>query len=225
MNNRQLYNTNITARIRICFNKVSIFRSLILGIIILSILSPYKASAVELSDVDKKLLVKLAESLNSITTMEASFSQTIEDGSSSHGIMLIKRPDRFRIAYSNGSLIIGNGSILKFIDKELQEVQQVFISGTPAEFLVRPSLSFFKDVNVININTEDNKIKVTIKQSKSPNSGEATLFFNSQTYILEGWKIVDALENIIVFDLYDHVFGKEMSNKLFVFYPPPSWKS
>lgn len=206
------------------YNNVKInIKLLTLTIIIISSFLPLKVSAIELTSAENKLLEKLAKSLNSVSTMEASFSQSTDEGDFSRGTMYIKRPDKFRIEYSNGSLLIGNDNILKFIDKELREVQQIFISGTPAEFLVRPSLNFFKDVSVLDIISTNSKVEVRIKQTDSGNSGEATLFFNAKTFILEGWKIKDALDKTIEFNLFDHEFGKETSNKLFVFYPPPSW--
>ena len=136
------------------------------------------ASTLKLSKQDLKDLLIVEKYLDGLRTMEARFLQMSSDGSYSEGVIYLSRPGRMRIEYDppNPTLVIADGSSLIYVDKEINQATAVFLSLTPADFILREQLSFSSDdILITGFHRSPGIIRVSLVKADNPLDGKITL--------------------------------------------------
>lgn len=148
----------------------------------------------------QKAIVKQAEqALGSMTTVEAHFSQTSTspDGTTSNaeGKIEINRPGKMRVDYAPPSpiLLVADGTVVAYVDRQLNQATFVPLSSTPAGILLRENASFSDpDVTLVAVREKDQVAELDVQLSSDPTAGMMTMIFAEHPFELKQWRIKDA---------------------------------
>jgi outer membrane lipoprotein-sorting protein len=177
--------------------------------------------AVQLSAPDQADLQRVQDWLNGIKTMSARFTQ-YTDGGTVDGVLYLKRPGNMRFEYDAPTpyMLLANGTWVIYYDKSVDQVTYLPISSTPAWFLLKEDIRLGGDVTVTGFERGQGVLRVTIVQTKEPDSGRVTLTFTDNPLELKQWTLIDAQGKRTTVTINDPRYGQPVDPKLFVFNDP-----
>ena len=123
--------------------------------------------AQNISEKHKLELAKIENYLNQIIYLSSDFIQTSPEGDVNYGKFYLSRPGKMRIEYDKEMpiLIVVNGSILSYLDLELEENSQFTTSSTPASFLTHKNILFSaKDIELLDFTDDGKRYIVSIRK-------------------------------------------------------------
>lgn len=152
------------------------------------------AAAVPHSAADRETVARIEAWLNDMRTMRSPFVQTSSNGGIAEGTLWLQRPGKLRIDYRppNPMQIYTRGMWLVYIDRELEEVNQVPLRSTPAAYLVREDIALSGDVEVEQVTRRRGTVSVHLSQTGDADAGRLIMTFAEQPLALRGWTVVDA---------------------------------
>ena len=172
---------------------------------------------------DQKLALGIAETyLNNVRSLRARFIQIAPDGSTAEGKFYLRRPGRLRFEYDPPVpiLIVGDGLLLHYQDKELGQINEWPIFDTPIGSLSRDEVGFGKDIAVTEVTHVEGRTTVTVTRRDDPGDGSLTLYFTSNPTQLVQWRVKDAQGQVTTVALEDLEINLDLSAKLFVWDEP-----
>jgi outer membrane lipoprotein-sorting protein len=173
---------------------------------------------------DEDALLRRVEAyLNDIRTLEAKFVQVSSNGQFAEGTVHMARPGRMRIDYAPPVpvLIIADGTWLIYYDEELGQVSYLPLGSTPASILLEDRLRLRGgDVEVLDIETGEGAVRITLTRADNPGEGALTLVFSEEPMTLRRWTVVDAQGVETAVTLVDPRFGVPIDEDLFEFEDP-----
>jgi outer membrane lipoprotein-sorting protein len=167
----------------------------------------------------KPELAQIELYLNNIKNLSAKFIQETSDGTLVEGKFFLSRPGKMRIEYSSKPQIIiaVNGSVLSYLDVELDEISHLGTNTTPASFLTRPNISFAaKDVEITNVKKSDGQIKVSVMKKNRKEAGEFSLVFSTNPLTFRKMEVKNDLDQIISVSLTKIDFASPIPDKIFI---------
>jgi outer membrane lipoprotein-sorting protein len=178
-----------------------------------------QATAANLSPQQQQLVARVEQYLNSITTMKARFLQSTANGSVSSGTYYVRRPGRLRFEYDPPVpiLIVADGMQVTMVDFKQQDFSQWPIGWTAASFLVAENLRLSGDITITDARVANGDVQISMYQTKRPNEGRATMFFQDNPMLLKGWNITDAKGNQVSVSLTRIESGIDLSKISFRF--------
>jgi outer membrane lipoprotein-sorting protein len=173
--------------------------------------------AAQLTDSDRADIARVEQYLNSITSMQASFQQFAQSEGLAYGRIYLRRPGRLRVAYDPPSeiLLVADGILLSYYDKELNNLQQMPLTMSPMWFLLRENVRLGGDVTVTSFKKASNVIEIGLVQSDHPDAGSVVLELGDKPMELRQWTITDSSGSQVRVGLYDAEFGVQLSPALF----------
>lgn len=145
----------------------------------------------------KKLsLSSLSQYLNSLTTVEADFTQINSDGSVSTGKIFIRRPGRVRFQYAppDRSLVLASGSNVAIFDgKSNTTPEQYPLRRTPLSLILAANIDLSKARMVVGHREDGTSTRVTAQDPEHPEYGTIELVFTADPIELRQWIITDDL--------------------------------
>lgn len=137
--------------------------------------------------------------LNTIRTLKADFVQVGDNGQVARGQVFLERPGKVRFEYEGEVpiLIVSDGTILNFIDYEVNQVTRWPVKDTPLSLLLEDEITFGEDVEITGTGPGPlaNMTAVTAHDPEKPEQGMLTLLFSktgNDGLRLDAWKVVDA---------------------------------
>lgn len=169
-----------------------------------------------LSEQDRADVARIENYIDSIETLSAKFQQ-VENGQVSRGRIYIHRPGRLRVEYDPPVpiLMVADGTLLSYVDNELEQVSQMPLRQSTAWFLLRAPMQIQKGVTVTQVNRSPGSLRISMYQTDEPDAGSVELIFQDNPIVLQQWKLVDANNNETSVGLYDVEFGVPLAAKLF----------
>ena len=211
-------------------NKGAVLVKLILALVIwLSFSSKSEAvlaRTLKLTKQDIADIKRIEDHLNSSKTVRARFLQLSSDGSYGEGIVHIQRPGKMRLEYDppNPTLVIADGLNLFYIDQELNQATPMLLYFTPAELILRESISFLgKEVLVTGFKRSPGVLRISIVRAESPKEAQIMLVFSDPPLGLRKWVITDAQGIKTTVSLLGPEFGVKLDPKLFEYEMPNSF--
>lgn len=167
-------------------------------------------------------VVKAEQYLNSLTTAQARFLQTAQDGSQAIGTFFLDRPGKLRFEYDDPieDFVVADGWLIYFYDAELGEQTNAPIGQTLADFLLRPDLSLSGEVTVTEVKRSGDLLQITLVQASDPEAGSITLGFSENPMELKKWRISDSTGAITEVELFQLKTGIDLADNLFVYSDP-----
>ena len=141
-----------------------------------------------------RVIARIEESLNKIRSLTAQFIQRAPDGSTSEGTVYLERPGKLRFDYEDDLpfLIVSDGTMLSFIDYEVDQITRWPIGKTPLGILVDETVSLSEKVEVPEIIRFAGLLKVPVIDKAREEQGYITLIFEESGMELKAWEVMDA---------------------------------
>jgi outer membrane lipoprotein-sorting protein len=145
---------------------------------------------------EKIPLGTLSDYLNSLTTVEADFTQVNSDGSISTGKIFIHRPGRVRFEYAppDRSLVIaGSQQVAIFDAKSNQPPEQYPLKRTPLNLILAANVDLGRAKMVVGHSEDGTSTRVRAQDPENPDYGSIELVFTADPVELRQWVITDDL--------------------------------
>ena len=156
----------------------------------LAFLLPLPAAA------EKIPLGAISDYLNSLTTVEADFTQVNSDGTISTGKIFIRRPGRVRFEYAppDRSLVIAGGQQVAIFDaKSNQPPEQYPLKRTPLNLILAENIDLSRAKMVVGHEDDGTSTRVRAQDPENPEYGSIELVFTANPVELRQWVITDDL--------------------------------
>jgi outer membrane lipoprotein-sorting protein len=174
--------------------------------------------------VDERLMVgQIEEYLTSLKTLRGRFVQTAANGGQATGEVWLKRPGKLRFEYDKPTdiLIVSNGSMLLYFDRELEQTSYIPLSETPLGFLVkdRVDLRNVEDYHLARLERRDGEIAVWVAQEgvEAGQPGSLRLVLDAEPMALKRWRVVDQQGSVTRVRLSNVETGVALDEDLFDF--------
>ena len=178
----------------------------------LAFLMPLPAAA------EKIPLRTLSDYLNSLTTVQADFTQINSDGSISTGKVYIHRPGRVRFEYAppDRSLVIaGSATVAVFDAKSNQPPEQYPLKRTPLNLILAADVDLGRAKMVVGHDEDGTSTRVRAQDPENPEYGSIDLVFTADPVELRQWVITDDLGAETTVILGEMQKGGKLSSSLF----------
>ncbi|MBA4118975.1 MAG: hypothetical protein C0514_08815 [Candidatus Puniceispirillum sp.] len=147
--------------------------------------------------------------LDGLRSLQATFQQIDPDGRVRKGTFYLQRPGKMRLKYEGSpQTVLADGNFLIFNNPDLDEVTQVPLDSTPAQFLLADHVSFGKDAYVTDFKEKNGKVYLSLVRADDPDAGRLTLIFRSHPLQLQEWEISDPNQRPT------HVFLENVTNNV-----------
>ena len=156
----------------------------------LAFLLPFPAAA------EKLPLKEISAYLNSLTTVEADFTQVNADGTISTGKIYIKRPGRVRFEYGppDRSLVIaGSNTVAIFDSKSNQPPEQYPLKRTPLNLILAQNIDLARAKMVVGHVEDGTSTRLRAQDPEHPEYGSIEMVFTADPVELRQWIITDDL--------------------------------
>ena len=163
-------------------------------------------------------LAELSKYLNSLSTVQADFTQVNSDGSIATGRLFIRRPGRVRFEYSppDKSLVIAGGQQVAIFDaKSNQPPEQYPLKRTPLNLILAADVNLGRAKMVVGHKQVDNTTRVIAQDPDNPGYGKIELVFTADPVELRQWIITDDTGNQTTVILGDMKKGGSMPASYF----------
>ena len=181
-----------------------------------------EATPAALDRAEQESLAAVERYFNGIATLKADFVQIGPDGGLAEGVLHLRRPGRLRVEYAPPVpvLIVGDGLLLHYHDKELGQINDWFIYDTPLGALTREVVRFGEDLVVTAFAERAGHVEVTVVQSGDSGAGSLTLIFGTDPLVLRQWRVTDAQGLVTTVALRGLETNIALRPRLFVFDDP-----
>ena len=172
---------------------------------------------------DERDAVQRAQTyLNSIRTLQSRFEQVADNGGVAYGTIYIARPGHMRIVYDPPVpiLIVATDGQIYYYDSKLQQVSRTYVTDTPAWFLLRDPITLSGDITLTAFKHAADTLRLTLVQTKSPDTGEVTIVLSDQPMQLRQWTVIDAQRKQVTVTLQNPQFGVPLNQNLFYWTDP-----
>lgn len=162
-----------------------------------ALLAPLALAVFTLPALAEKIpLGTLSSYLNSLTTVEADFTQVNSDGSIATGKIYIKRPGRVRFEYAppDRSLVMAGGQQVAIFDaKSNQPPEQYPLKRTPLNLILAENIDLGRARMVVAYTEDGTSTRVRAQDPENPEYGSIELVFTADPVELRQWIITDDL--------------------------------
>jgi outer membrane lipoprotein-sorting protein len=171
----------------------------------------------DLTEQDRADLLRIEEYFNSFDTLRARFQQYAVESGTSTGAIYLRRPGRLRVEYDPPVpvLIVADGILVSYYDKELDQVDQLPLKSSPVWFLLEEKVTFDEHLTIVGIERDAGSLRVTMYQTNDPDAGQVTLIFTDSPLELRQWTVVDAQGTEVRVGLEQVALGGALANELF----------
>ena len=147
-----------------------------------------------LSELDRADLARIESYLTEIRTLHSRFLQVSSVGVPIEGDLYLNRPGKMRFEYDPPypALLLADGLVLLYYDKELKEETYLPLWETPLWFLLRDEVRLDDSVRVVALKRGPGVLRVTLVQNEETPQGQVTLVFADKPLTLKKWVVTDA---------------------------------
>lgn len=160
---------------------------------------------------------RIEMALEEVRTASGRFGQINPDFSYIEGDFALQRPGRVRFDYDDPSpiLIVSDGTTVAMEDTDLETFDRVPIGRHPLKLMFDRNVDFAGNAEIVDLLVLPNEVNLTIRDLKGEVEGELTMILDSESYQLEGWRILDAAGSSTSVQLMDVETNKRLSQRLF----------
>ena len=170
-----------------------------------------------LSELDRVDLARIEDYLTNIRTLRSRFLQVSTAGAPIEGDLYLNRPGKMRFEYDPPYpvLLLADGLVLLYYDKELKEETYLPLWETPLWFLLRDEVELDDSVRVVALQRGPGSLRVTVEQNDDSPQGRVTLVFADRPLILKKWIVTDAQGVTTEVALLSPQIGVEIDEDIF----------
>jgi len=171
------------------------------------------------SPTERRAILKAAAgALGAVETAKGRFSQIDPTGQRAAGSFALQRPGRMRFDYDAPVpiLIAADGATVAVRDDELETVDRVPLAATPLNLLLDDQLDFETEAEVMRVTKANGQVAITMRDRSGEADGELTLYLDSASYDLMGWRTLDGNDRLTFVELRDVDTGVKLNPRLFI---------
>ena len=170
-----------------------------------------------LSELDRVDLARIEDYLTNIRTLRSRFLQVSTAGAPIEGDLYLNRPGKMRFEYDPPYpvLLLADGLVLLYYDKELKEETYLPLWETPLWFLLRDEVELDDSVRVVALQRGPGSLRVTVEQNDDSPQGRVTLVFADRPLTLKKWVVTDAQGVTTEVALLSPQIGVEIDEDIF----------
>lgn len=143
---------------------------------------------------EKASLQEVSAYLNSLTTVEASFTQISEDGSVQTGKLFIQRPGKMRFEYAppqKALVLASNNAVAIFDDRSNGHAETYPLRRTPLSLILAKNVNLSAAKMVVGHSFDGTHTIVTAQDPNNPSSGQIQMKFSDAPLALTEWVLRD----------------------------------
>ena len=163
-------------------------------------------------------LIKVSQYLNNFKFLKADFSQINDDGTTSLGIIFIRRPGKMRFEYykPDKTLILMSAGALAIFDPKGDEVPIIYpITNNPISLILKEKVDLLNSGIVENYKVDNEKAILTISDPNTPDRGSIELIFSGSEPELEQLRIKNENGSSTSLSLKDIEYPDKINATLF----------
>lgn len=163
---------------------------------------------------DNKLLEKIEQYLNNITSIKSNFVQLNADSSLSEGQFYLLRPGKFRWEYNDQPIVIvANGKSLIYHDTDLEQVNYIPIEKSIAALITRKNITFAGDLEILDLIENQDSTKITFMKKGQKDVGAFSFIFKHNPFELGKIETIDDIQQKIIITFFDIEFNQHKFKK------------
>ncbi len=181
-----------------------------------------KAKPWPLTPQDKADIARIETYFDGLKTLSAKFLQVTDTGAVARGAVFIQRPGKMRFDYAPPSpvVMVADGTLLTYHDRDLNETTVLPLSTTPVAFLLREKFRLGQDLTVTRVDRGPGVLRVSVRETDDAEQGELTLQFSETPFRFEQWSVLDSQNRLTKVTLIDTRVGDPIAPKTFEFRDP-----
>ena len=163
-------------------------------------------------------LTKVSQYLSNLKFLTAEFSQINEDGTTSSGIIFIRRPGNMRFEYykPDKTLIIISAGVLAIFDPKGDQTPIMYpITNNPISFILNDEVDLLNAGIVENYEVYNDKAILTLRDPNKPDQGNIQIVFSGAKPELAQFIIKNANGSSTSLSLKDIEYPKKINATLF----------
>ena len=163
-------------------------------------------------------LTKVSQYLSNLKFLTAEFSQINDDGTTSSGIIFIRRPGNMRFEYykPDKTLIIISAGVLAIFDPKGDQTPIMYpITNNPISFILNDEVDLLNAGIVENYEVYNDKAILTLKDPNKPDQGNIQIVFSGAKPELAQFIIKNANGSSTSLSLKDIEYPKKINATLF----------
>jgi outer membrane lipoprotein-sorting protein len=155
---------------------------------------PAPARTPSFDNAEKADLDRISAYLNSIKTMQGTFTQIDGNGGLSQGQFWLSKPGKMRFEYSSSSqlTVVADGYSIMVQNKKLKTTDRYPLLDSPLDFVLSDTLDLKHNPLIVGVEHQSGSIIVRAKSGKNRMNGNITMVFADPSLELRQWTIVDA---------------------------------
>ena len=172
---------------------------------------------------DPQVVDALSRYLNTITTMQGTFTQQAPDGQQiAEGEFFMKRPGRLRFEYYDPypTVMIADGTWAGVINRQTKTLNQVPLSRTPLYLLLDDNIDLASSGAIQSIERAPGVVNAKAIDPGNPGQGSITMVFSTTPVSLLKWVITDERGRSSVISLRNVTRGQYIDPAKFVIEDP-----
>ncbi len=175
------------------------------------------AWAAPLSADELATVARVEDYLNQLKSLRSRFIQVNSFGAFAEGDIFLVRPGRLRFEYDapHPILMIADGSMLLFYDKNLKQASFVPLSKTPLRFLTNENISLSDSADIMAVEQGRASLSISLQEHPGGFEGTVILVFGDKPLELRRMQIIDVDGVIIEVSLVNPEFGASIAEKHF----------
>jgi len=171
------------------------------------------------SPTEQRAILKAAGgALSAVETAQGRFVQIDPTGRRATGDFALQRPGRMRFDYDAPVplLIAADGATVAVRDDELETVDRVPLAATPLNLLLDDRIDFETEAEVMRVIKGNGQVAITMRDRTGEADGELTLYLDSASYDLMGWRTLDGNDRLTFVELSNVDTGINLNPRLFL---------
>jgi outer membrane lipoprotein-sorting protein len=167
---------------------------------------------------DPYSLAKVSQYLTNLKFLKANFSQINADGTTSSGVILIKRPGRMRFEYfkPDKTLVLVSAGALAIFDPKGDKAPITYpIKNNPISLILKSEVNLLTSEIVENYKVSTEEAFLTIRDPKKPERGSVELIFTGARPELEKFIVKNENGSSTSISLKDIEYPQKINETLF----------
>ena len=167
---------------------------------------------------DAYSLANVSQYLTNLNLLKANFSQFNADGTTSSGVILIKRPGRMRFEYykPDKTLVLVSAGALAIFDPKGDEAPITYpIKNNPISLILKSEVNLLNSGIVENYKVRNEEAILTISDPKKPERGSVELVFTGAKPELTNFTVKNENGSSTSISLEDIEYPQKINETLF----------
>ncbi len=194
-----------------------------------TVFASYEESFKQLTTTEQAIVDKANEYFDNMTTLKTNFIQYDNATENmAEGMFYIQKPKKMRFEYTHpfNNLLIVNGKVTTFYDKDLDEISNFTTKSLPISFLIENNSNLRSVNSTINkVSQNNNEVIISTLLEINDSSYNIDYTFNKELTVLQTINFKEKDGQDISLSLFNSEINTVLDKNLFIFKNPRLYKN